>query len=311
MARILITGARGFVGRRLLTRLAPRHQIQQWDLAPAEGAPNYQSCDVSDADQVNRALGDQHFDIVIHCAGLAHDDAGRFSAEDFLRVNAGGTTNLVAALKAKPPQLFVLFSSVTVYGEYGRLEPIAETAELRPATPYAHSKVEAEAACFAQPEVPAVALRLASLYGPDFQRNVRKRVSPIRPGFRLLAGRGEHRFSFCSIENVGDLMAHLVDHPDRFAHQKINVTDGQPYRAHELMACMQKVAGRRICLRVPRGILRLGAGIAARLRPAKAELIRSLYWKLAENNIYANQALLQTGFSPQWDLHKTFARVNL
>jgi UDP-glucose 4-epimerase len=86
------------------------------------------------------------FDAVIHCAGIAHRKAG----EDICRrVNADLTRELALKAKNEGVKIFIYFSTMAVYGVEGSMgKPAAIGAEtpLRPRTPYAKSKLEAEGA---------------------------------------------------------------------------------------------------------------------------------------------------------------------
>ncbi|MEO6121929.1 MAG: GDP-mannose 4,6-dehydratase, partial [Acidimicrobiales bacterium] len=65
---------------------------------------------------------------------------------EFLRVNAGGTLNVLeAARRGDPPPRVLVISSAEVYGKVRPDQlPITEDAPLRPVSPYAASKAAAE-----------------------------------------------------------------------------------------------------------------------------------------------------------------------
>ena len=72
---ILITGANGFIGKALCSRLASGNKVIGVDITgPADGALNiaWEQVDLTDGDSV-AAICEKHSpDVVIHCAGIAH-----------------------------------------------------------------------------------------------------------------------------------------------------------------------------------------------------------------------------------------------
>ncbi len=124
--RILITGAAGFLGRRLLQRLASSGESAPttfvlWDHVaadvPAGAAPNSRVLvgDLLDETMRNEAFADQ-VDVVFHLAAVVSAQA----EQDFdlgLRVNLDGTRALLDRCRslAAPPR-FVMTSSVAVFG---------------------------------------------------------------------------------------------------------------------------------------------------------------------------------------------------
>jgi GDP-4-dehydro-6-deoxy-D-mannose reductase len=134
--RTLVTGADGFAGR---------HAVERLQAADIETIPF--SGDVRDAGACLAQVRDARPDAVLHLAAIASvADAWR-NPGAVSDVNVGGTRNLLAAVRAAVPDArFVLVSSAEIYGAVPETEqPIDETAPPRPPSPYAASKLEAEA----------------------------------------------------------------------------------------------------------------------------------------------------------------------
>lgn len=150
---ILITGAFGNVGRRVLEQARARgHAVSVLEVSNgrnSRAARRYNAPartflgDIRDADLVRRAAAGQ--DGVIHLAGILPPASER--KQDLCRsVNVDGTRILVEALQAQPvPASLVFISSASVAGRtQDRTPPVHPTDPVHPETWYARTKVEAE-----------------------------------------------------------------------------------------------------------------------------------------------------------------------
>jgi GDP-4-dehydro-6-deoxy-D-mannose reductase len=135
--RAVITGAAGFVGRHLTSRL-----VLEGDEVVAVDREH----DITELDALVETFADAKPDVVYHLAALSHVGASWEDPADVLRVNVLGTNSVLAAARRAAPSATVLVvSSAEVYGVVTPEElPLAETAELRPGSPYAASKAAAE-----------------------------------------------------------------------------------------------------------------------------------------------------------------------
>jgi GDP-4-dehydro-6-deoxy-D-mannose reductase len=130
---ILVTGAQGFVGGHLLAQLGGR-------ALPVD-------VDVTDPKAVVRAVRASAPGAVVHLAAVSSVGASWEDAGEAWRVNAVGTVNVLEAVRADAPEARVLVPSTgDVYGRAPEI-PTTEEAPLEPVSPYAASKVAAEAAC--------------------------------------------------------------------------------------------------------------------------------------------------------------------
>jgi nucleoside-diphosphate-sugar epimerase len=107
------------------------------------------------------------FDAVVHLAALSNDPLGDLNPGWTYDVNLDGTVSLARAAKQAGVSRFVFASSCSMYGAADTAEALDESAPLRPLTPYAESKVRAEAAMheLAGDGFSPVAMRNATVYG--------------------------------------------------------------------------------------------------------------------------------------------------
>ena len=152
---VLVTGAAGFAAGHLFDRLAadaaaPR--LIGWHrpggTPPRTGGTAtgvaWRGVDLLDADAVAAAIAADSPDQVYHLAGATHQGRSFAQPTDVLRVNAMGTDHLLRALARHAPRARALVTSTGFVYQPHDTEPLAEDAPLRPASPYALSKLAQE-----------------------------------------------------------------------------------------------------------------------------------------------------------------------
>jgi len=138
--KVLITGAAGFVGRHLTSHLeASGDEVIGADRFGADGV------DITDATAVAQLISRVKPDAIYHLAGWA-DVGGSWKAPvEAFRANAEGTLNVLSAAADAGVERVLAVSSADVYGKVEPSElPLTEDSPLRPASPYAASKVAAD-----------------------------------------------------------------------------------------------------------------------------------------------------------------------
>jgi GDP-4-dehydro-6-deoxy-D-mannose reductase len=138
--RALVTGAGGFVGVHLVRHLEQRGD----DVVELERRDD--GIDIADADALTEAVVGAKPEAVYHLAGAA-DVGGSWAAprETFL-ANALGTLNVLEASRQAGAERVLAVTSADVYGRVTSDElPLGEDRPLRPVSPYAASKVAADA----------------------------------------------------------------------------------------------------------------------------------------------------------------------
>ena len=160
--RILLTGAGGFLGSRLLAYYGKKYEV--W-------APLHGELDFTKEEETEKAVRAFRPEALLHCGAISDVGACEREPELSLRVNVEGTRNLARACREAGARM-VMCSSDQVYfcgqeegeSQEAFLLPHREEEACRPIPVYGKHKLLAEEACFAeQPD--SVILRLTWMYG--------------------------------------------------------------------------------------------------------------------------------------------------
>lgn len=148
-ARVLVTGAGGFVGGHLVDRLL--EAIGQGSVILAMSRARLPvgcqtaTVDVLDADAVGQLVESFGPDLVIHLAAQSSIGNATNTAEATWRINLVGTLNIATACaRHAPDSAFIFASSGEVYGASLKASPVKETAPVSPLNTYARTKLAAE-----------------------------------------------------------------------------------------------------------------------------------------------------------------------
>lgn len=116
---VLVTGGNGFLGSSVVRGLARAgHRVVSGDLAlPAETVPGVQHLvlDVTDADLVDRVVGDHDVEVVVHLASIVTPGRDSSRAHEHA-VDVGGTRHVLDACLAHGVRRVVVSSSGAAYG---------------------------------------------------------------------------------------------------------------------------------------------------------------------------------------------------
>ena len=206
---ILVTGAGGFIGRRLV----PELQSAGWCVRVVGRAD---VGDLSDSNNWRPFLDGVH--AVVHLAARVHmmneqkPMADAIAAYD--RANRDGTINLGEQAAAAGVDRFVFLSSVKVHGDQSDV-PLEGTSPLIPADPYAAAKADAEHGLLSLlGGMDVTILRPPLVYGPHVKGNFLKLIQTMERGWPLPLGSLENRRSLIFVGNLADaIRASLVAPP--------------------------------------------------------------------------------------------------
>jgi nucleoside-diphosphate-sugar epimerase len=274
VAQVLITGATGFIGQRLM---------KPGDRVLARSAGSLPDAVVGDLlDPSSLAVACNGIETVFHCAGYAH----AFSSSDpeaHWRINCEGTRNLVIAAGEAGVKRFVFLSSVKAMAEPGD-ECVDEDWPGEPNTPYGKAKRAAEDAVLeagVRYGMHVVNLRLAMVYGHGGRGNLERMARGIRAGwFPSLPETGNRR-SLVHVDDVVEVIRLVAEQPGANGRTYI-VADPRTYSGRDIYEAIRAVL-RAPTLRwsVPASVLRAAGRLNGRLGEIVDRLIGSAYYSPA------------------------------
>jgi len=244
--RVLVTGATGFVGRRLVSDLQTvgarvcclvRRHEQATELA-ARGVEGL----LGDLTRPETLEGLGGFDVVFHLAGVL---AAR-RANEFERVNVEGCRHLYEALLAAPraPRRIVHVSSIAAGGPATSPVPRREEDPEAPVSLYGRTKLGGErvARSFGD-RLPILILRPAVVYGPR-DRNLLPIFKMAARGLVLTPPEQPKQFSLVHVRDLARAMIHAAS-IDGLVGGPYHVATGKPCSWDELVTEISKALGRR------------------------------------------------------------------
>lgn len=245
-AKVLITGASGFVGRALCEEMGRRGAaIKIAVRKPQVSAPTTEAVVVSAIDgATDWGYALQDVNLVIHLAARVHvmHDTSSNPLEEFRKVNLQGTENLARQAAAAGVKRFVYVSSIKVNGESTPLTPHPSPASGRgesaffsdadtpnPQDPYGISKWEAEQALHRVAQetgLEVVIVRPPLVYGAGVKGNFISLFAAISKGLPLPLAGARNARSLVYVGNLVDALITCATHPNAKG-QTYLVSDGE------------------------------------------------------------------------------------
>ena len=290
---VLITGATGFLGGSLLSRLLDeRVPVRALVRSPAKamqlavrGVETIVG-DVSEPDAVKRAV--DNVAVVYHLAGKLLEPGE--ALDEYRRTHVEGTKLLLECCQGQPRlERFVHCSTTGVLGATGDRRA-DETAELRPTNVYEATKAEAELAVQATwaDGFPAVVARPGLVYGPGDLHLVKFFRTVLRRQFRPI-GRRPVWLHPIYIDDMTDALIRCGVRPSAVG-ECFHLAGPQPVSLEHLAAAIADAGGTtlprgRIPLPAARALAVVGDSLPARLKPS-APLTRSRLAFLTHSRTY-------------------------
>jgi nucleoside-diphosphate-sugar epimerase len=285
---IALTGATGFIGRRLMAEL-PRRSFRVRVLLrrPTEVSLDCGSAVIGDlARPMNMAAALADVDAVIHSAGVAHAMSGR-PADDYRVLNTEATIALARAAERARVKRFVFLSSIRAQVGASADGVVTEDLEPQPTDDYGRSKLAAEAG-LAELSLDWVALRPVLVYGPGVKGNVATLVRIAHAPYPLPLGALTAKRSLVAVDNLVDAIETVLAAHGPLRRPLI-VADAEPLSVAEMIAALRAGLARRPGLvPVPARAIELVLRLAGRAEwyerlagalVADASALEALGWK--------------------------------
>ncbi|MDA9030991.1 NAD-dependent epimerase/dehydratase family protein, partial [Candidatus Pseudothioglobus singularis] len=240
MTVTLITGATGFIGRKLINavegeiRVLSREKHSKYDAIV---------CDLQSEVIPDKALN--NVNTVFHLAGFTHDmrDASKI-ADLYYKVNVNATVQLANLAVKSGVKKFVFVSSVKAGGLPLFRQCANEIHSVNPEEVYGKTKREAELKLLAigkESGMHISIIRPSLVYGPDVKGNLQLMLAGIKKGwFPPLPEVGNQR-SMIHVDDLVRAILLLVD-DERTNGEIFIATDGTPYSSREIYNALCGVA---------------------------------------------------------------------
>ncbi len=266
---IFLTGSSGFVGKSILSNLS-----NQFELTKYTRGSNFNIKE----------------EIVIHCAGKAHDLKNTLDAAEYYTVNTDLTKKLFDAFLSCDAKVFITLSSVKAAAD--RLESeLTEDYLPNPITHYGKSKLLAEQYILSKsiPQGKRVyILRPCMIHGPGNKGNLNLLYKIVSKGFPWPLGTFENKRSYCSIDNLCFIINELINN-ETIPSGVYNVADDEPLATNDLIKFIAESQDKKFHIwNVPKSIIKLLSKIGDLL---KLSLNSERLNKLTETYVVSNNKI--------------------
>lgn len=301
----LVTGASGFIGRRLVQLLRSHKQSVATLTRPQH--------DLLQPESLAGVL--DGIAAVFHLAGYAHvnqSDTGALYA-----ANVTGTANLLAAAIAAGVQRLIYVSSVLADPEFDQ-----------PRTAYGDSKHQAEQlllAAHARGDIRVTIMRPVNVYGPGMKGNLMTLLRLIHKGWMPPLPVFDEGFSLISVDDLCQALMRVTQLSDTANAESrdtqppaparfYTVSDGREYHIKDLERAMRQALGKSTPdWATPKPVFYLGAlglEVVGRLfRLKNAPGLRSWY-ALSRNRVAGDTALWRDlGYNPQASFYSALPAI--
>lgn len=326
--RVLVTGASGFLGRRLVRRLVADGMTVRALVRPSRSTEDLREVSTNQDGSVEVCYGslnrmDWAMDALRGCDVVYHLAAALTGGAAVLFLNnVTATRELMNRAAQAGVERFVLVSSLGVYGtsHLRRGHVVDEQCPVDPQPhrrdQYTFSKVVQEQVAWEvhrQTRMPLVVIRPGVIYGPG-RDCISGRVG-LRLGRWLIRMGGRQRLPYTYVDNVADAVA-LAGTVAAASAQAFNIIDDDPPRARALLRRYRREVGGMHVIPVPHwGIHPLSSlceryhiWSAGQLPAVMTPYKSSAMWKCVTYSNGKAKAVL--GWSPAVDfdegLHRTF-----
>jgi UDP-glucuronate 4-epimerase len=266
--QILVTGGAGFIGSHVVDGLLARgHEVVVVDdfndfYDPALKRRNTAGfgerasvvvADIRDAASLRPLFEKHRFDAILHLAARAGIRQSTVHVALYAGVNVLGTLEVLEFAREFGVKKFVFASSSSVYGANQPAPFREDAAPLQPISPYAATKLSAEALCRVYHHLhglDVVCLRLFTGYGPRQRPDlaIHKFTSAIWRGKPVeVYGDGKSARDYTYVDDI--VQGFLACLEREFGFEIINLGESRTVELRELVRLIEKAVGKTAHLR--------------------------------------------------------------
>jgi nucleoside-diphosphate-sugar epimerase len=306
-AKILVTGATGFIGRALFEHL----RGENFDVLGSVRVTAALERGFIRAPELSATSGWREVlagrDVVVHTAARAHvlKETEQDPLAVFRMVNTAGTLNLARQAAAVGVRRFVFISSIGVNGLLTREgECFSEQSPPAPHNHYALSKREAEQGLLEiarETGMDVVIVRPPLVYGPDVDGNFLRLLQLVERGIPLPLAWVDNRRSMIYLGNFVDALTACASHPDA-AGKTFLVGDGEDISTPQLIRDLARLMGKPSYLwPFPPALLRLAGRLGG-----KSDEVERLLGSLV---IDSSKIRRELGWAPPFSMEQGLAET--
>lgn len=261
-----VTGANGFVGSALVSRLVHDGKSVTAFAREPSTIPCNAGISIREFPDLDRSSDFSNvtkgIDVLIHCAARVHmmNDNSIDPLSVFLNANFEATVNLARSAAKSGVVRFIFISSIKVNGDVTKAgEPFTEKSSPTTQDPYGISKYRAEKELIKiaeQTGMEVVIIRPVLIYGPGVKGNMSRLIKLVRNKWPLPFGSIDNKRSMIGVTNLVDLILICLDHPNA-RNQIFLASDGKDRSLSQILKCLSGVSdSRSMIFRFPVSIMK-------------------------------------------------------
>ncbi|MBP1966998.1 GDP-mannose 4,6-dehydratase [Paenibacillus aceris] len=255
---VLLTGINGFVGQHMAAFLFAQNMnvlgIGRSTSCPLQHAHlQYVSGDLTQVSFVKQLLQDHKVTYIIHLAGVNDVNISYASPAEVIHANAWGTLNILEAVRTCPDKhLRACLAVGTAYEYKLQDEPLTESSQLQPVSPYAWSKQLMSSLMQMYGRVysiPTVVARTFNLIGPGPAAGVcaqlAKQVARMEKGLippKLVIGNMDVQRDFLDVRDAVAAYFSLLQVAAGSPGEIYNVCSGTAYTIRAIVSLLEQYA---------------------------------------------------------------------
>lgn len=238
--KVGVTGGNGFIGKRIVNTLKNEgiDVVSLQRSKESDSSVEIRYFDLKLKETINKNLLID-LDIVIHIAGLAHDNFA--SEKQHNDINYEATKNLFNLAKLSSVKKFIFISTVAVYGLDSCSTPIDVNTITNPKTPYAKAKLMSESYILDDNETDIIVsvIRLPLVCGENAPGNFGFLEKISKTKLPLPFGITENKRSTVSVELVANVLLDAVKKLEKYNGLQI-LADSPPVSTKEMIVKLRK-----------------------------------------------------------------------